>query len=48
MHHFYVHVCSRHFVKDGFHYVESGIWIIDVYLLYEMKCDNIFVENRIE
>ena len=28
--HCYVHVCSRHLVKDGFHSCESGIWIIDV------------------
>ena len=46
--HCYVHVCSRHLVKDGFHSCESGIWIIDVLMLYEMKCIDVFVENRIE
>jgi len=31
--HFFVHVCYRHFVKDGFHTVERGIWIVDVFML---------------
>ena len=31
--HFYVHVCYRHFVKDGFHTAGRGIWIIDVSVL---------------
>ena len=43
--HVYVHVCSRHFVKDGFHSGESGIWSIDVHMLTEINCDQIFVGN---
>jgi len=39
---------QEHFIKDCFHSGESGIWIIDVHMLYEMKCDDIFVDNRIE
>ena len=30
---FYVHICYRHFVKDGFHTAVRGILIIDVFML---------------